>query len=238
MSTASAVYATAATRELAQAADRAFADAHPLEVLAWAARTFGSRLAVASSMADEVVAHLASTVAPGRRRAVPRHRLPLRADPAVPPRRREPGSTSRSSTSTPEQTVAEQDALYGTDLYARDPDACCTVRKVFPLQRGARAVRRLGQRRAPGRVGGSRAGTPVVGWDAARGMIKINPIATWSRTQVDRTSPARPAEQPVAASWASRASAARRALGRSPPARTRGPADGPGSPRQSAGCTR
>jgi len=30
MTVATAVYATAATRELAQAADRAFADAHPL----------------------------------------------------------------------------------------------------------------------------------------------------------------------------------------------------------------
>ena len=56
----SVIYATAATRELAEAADRRFAQAHPLETLAWAGRTFGSRLVVASSMADEVVAHLAS----------------------------------------------------------------------------------------------------------------------------------------------------------------------------------
>jgi phosphoadenosine phosphosulfate reductase len=174
------VYATAATRELAQAADRAFEDAHPLEVLAWAARTFGSRLAVASSMADEVVAHLASTVAPGvdvlfldtgyhfaQTLQFRRERLDVSVVDLM-----------------PEQTVAEQDALYGKDLFARDPDACCTVRKVFPLNAALEAYDAWvsGVRRDES---AARAGTPVVGWDAARSMIKINPIARWSQGQVD-----------------------------------------------------
>jgi phosphoadenosine phosphosulfate reductase len=183
MSTASAVYATAATRELADAADRAFADAHPLEVLAWAARTFGSRLAVTSSMADEVVAHLTSTVAPGvdvlfldtgyhfAETLEFRRDVQSRLDVTIVDVR-------------PEQTVAEQDALYGPKLHARDPDACCTVRKVFPLNAALEPYDAWvsGVRRAES---ASRAGTAVVGWDAARGMIKINPIATWSHEQVE-----------------------------------------------------
>ena len=32
------------------------------------------------------------------------------------------------------QTVAEQDATYGKDLFARDPDLCCALRKVQPLE--------------------------------------------------------------------------------------------------------
>ena len=183
MSVDTAVYATAATRELAQAADRAFQDAHPLEVLAWAARTFGSRLAVASSMADEVVAHLASTVAPGidvlfldtgyhfAQTLQFRRDVADRLDVTV-------------VDVTPEQTVAEQDALYGKDLFARDPDACCTVRKVFPLNAALEPYDAWvsGVRRAES---SARAATPVVGWDAARGMIKVNPIAAWSQEQVD-----------------------------------------------------
>ncbi len=182
MSGASAVYATAATRELAEAADRAFADAHPLEVLAWAARTFGSRLAVASSMADEVVADLTATVAPGvdvlfldtgyhfAETLQFRRDVAARLDVTI-------------VDVTPEQTVAEQDALYGPRLHARDPDACCTVRKVFPLNAALEPYDAWvsGVRRAES---ASRATTPVVGWDGSRGMIKINPIATWSHEQL------------------------------------------------------
>jgi phosphoadenosine phosphosulfate reductase len=183
MSAATAHYATAATRELATAAQRAFADAEPLEVLAWAARTFGSRLAVTSSMADEVVAHLTSTVAPGvdvlfvdtgyhfAETLAFRREVALRMDVTV-------------VDVTPEQTVAEQDALYGAALYGRDPDACCTVRKVFPLNAALEPYDAWvsGVRRAES---ASRADTPVVGWDGARGMIKINPIAGWSQRQLD-----------------------------------------------------
>src|SRR5699024_11939032 len=35
----------------------------------------------------------------------------------------------------PEQSVAEQDAAEGKDLFARDPARCCALRKVAPLSR-------------------------------------------------------------------------------------------------------
>ena len=54
-------------------------------------------------------------------------------------------------TITPVQTVAEQDAAYGKDLYKTDPDLCCKLRKVQPLADTARRVRRLGDRAAPRR---------------------------------------------------------------------------------------
>jgi phosphoadenosine phosphosulfate reductase len=177
------VYATAATRELARAADRAFADAHPLETLSWAARTFGSRLVVASSMADEVVAHLASQAAPGidvvfldtgyhfAETLQFRRDVAARLDVTV-------------VDVTPDLTVAEQDATYGPKLHARDPDTCCTLRKVFPLHQALEPYDAWvsGVRRDES---ASRASTPVVGWDAARGKIKINPVAAWTQQQVD-----------------------------------------------------
>jgi phosphoadenosine phosphosulfate reductase len=178
------VYATAATRELAEAADRAFADASPLEVLGWATRTFGSRIAVASSMADEVVAHLASTAAPGI------DVLFLDTGYHFPQTLQFRREVEARLTLTvidihPEQTVAEQDLAYGKDLFARDPDTCCLVRKVFPLNQALEPYDAWisGVRRDESTA---RATTPVVGWDAARNMIKVNPIATWSQEQVDR----------------------------------------------------
>src|SRR5262245_43189047 len=97
----------------------------PAEViLEWAVATFGERFCVTSSMADAVLAHVASTVAPGidvvfldtgyhfvetigTRDAV-EATLPVNL-----------------ISITPKQSVEEQDATYGKELFARDPDLCC-----------------------------------------------------------------------------------------------------------------
>src|ERR1700737_3561581 len=39
---------------------------------------------------------------------------------------------------TPEHTVAEQDRLLGKDLFAREPNECCQLRKVAPLSKALR----------------------------------------------------------------------------------------------------
>jgi phosphoadenosine phosphosulfate reductase len=87
-------------------------------------------------------------------------------------------------TVTPHLTVAEQDAEYGKDLFATAPDRCCAMRKVEPLERGLAPYRAwiTGMRRedAP-----TRTDIPVVGWDAKRSMIKLNPLAAWSQDDVD-----------------------------------------------------
>ncbi len=68
-------------------------DATAEQVLAWAAETFGERLIVASNMQDAVLVDLAATAQSGRRRAVPRDRLPLRRDDRHARRRRAPSTT-------------------------------------------------------------------------------------------------------------------------------------------------
>lgn len=50
---------------LARRAGRELDEAPAQEILRWAARTFSTRLAVASSMQDAVLVHLVSQVAPG-----------------------------------------------------------------------------------------------------------------------------------------------------------------------------
>ena len=80
---------------------------------------------------------------------------------------------------TPEHTVAEQDELHGKDLFARDPGACCRMRKVEPLSKALRGysawvtgIRRV---EAP-----TRANAPLISFDQAFGLVKINPLAAWS----------------------------------------------------------
>ena len=119
---------------LAAEANRELEGASALDIMAWAYGEFGSRLVVTSSMADMVMIHLAEQVAPGidvvfldtgyhfvetlgtRDAAKLVHNVNL-------------------INVTPEQTVAEQDATWGKDLFARNPDQCCAMRKVAPLGR-------------------------------------------------------------------------------------------------------
>jgi phosphoadenosine phosphosulfate reductase len=80
---------------------------------------------------------------------------------------------------TPEHTVAEQDELHGKDLFARTPSECCRMRKVAPLSKALRGysawVTGLRRVEAP-----TRANAPLVSFDEAFGLVKINPLATWS----------------------------------------------------------
>lgn len=85
---------------------------------------------------------------------------------------------------TPEHGVAEQDRLHGKNLFASDPAACCRMRKVEPLGRALKGysawvtgIRRV---EAP-----TRANAPLISFDKAFGLVKINPIATWSDEDMD-----------------------------------------------------
>ncbi|MGE0214588.1 phosphoadenylyl-sulfate reductase [Mycolicibacterium sp.] len=79
----------------------------------------------------------------------------------------------------PEHSVAEQDALLGKNLFARDANECCRLRKVEPLSKALQGysawvtgIRRV---EAP-----TRANAPLISWDNAFGLVKINPLAAWT----------------------------------------------------------
>ena len=153
-------------------------------IIEWAAATFGERFCITSSMGDAVLADVASKVVPGidvvfldtgyhfaetigTRDAV--------------------GATLPVNllTITPKQSVAQQDAEFGTDLWRRNPDLCCQLRKVQPLtdalvEYDAWAT---GLRRDETH---NRVIAPVVGWDAKKGKVKVSPLARWSDEQVER----------------------------------------------------
>ena len=81
-------------------------------------------------------------------------------------------------------SVTEQDAEHGAELWRRDPDACCAMRKVEPLRRALADVDAYatGIRRDESPT---RQDTPVVEWDATRGKVKVNPLARWTQDDVD-----------------------------------------------------
>lgn len=154
-------------------------EASPDEVVAWVAANFGvSQAAVACSMADAALPHLVAQGLPGvdvlfldtgyhfAETAFTRSEVAARLDVTV-------------VDVKPEQSVREQDAEFGKDLFARDPGLCCARRKVEPLQRalGGYEVWFTGVRRdeAP-----TRAATELVVWDERNGLVKVNPVAAWS----------------------------------------------------------
>jgi phosphoadenosine phosphosulfate reductase len=80
-------------------------------------------------------------------------------------------------------TIAEQAERYGDELWKRDSDACCGLRKVEPMREALSSVDVWvsGIRRADS---SSRATAPKFTWDKRFGLWKMNPLADWSERDV------------------------------------------------------
>ena len=78
---------------------------------------------------------------------------------------------------------AEQAAQHGEGLWLRNSDQCCQLRKIEPLTRilGNYSAWITGIRRDQSPT---RANAGLVEWDAKFGLVKFNPLATWSWEQV------------------------------------------------------
>jgi phosphoadenosine phosphosulfate reductase len=175
-------YGTRELREIAEAAGERLAGATAYEIVEWALGTFGERFCVTSSFADAVLVHVVSQVAPGievifldtglhfpetlQIRDTVQRTLPVLV-----------------KSIKPSLTVGQQDGLYGPRLFAREPDECCALRKVAPLEQALEPYDAwaAGLRRDEGP---SRANTPVVGFEAGRGKVKVAPLAYWTEADV------------------------------------------------------
>lgn len=83
----------------------------------------------------------------------------------------------------PDTTVQQYEALHGGPLYATNPNQCCFDRKLRPLHDTAKgqhawasAIRRD---QSP-----DRAKAPIIGWDKKFQLVKVSPLANWSKNQV------------------------------------------------------
>jgi len=184
MTTATVTADPAELQRLAEDAGRALEGAEPAEILRWAAETFGTDLVLASSMGDEVLVHLAARAVPG----IDVIFLDTGYHFAETLGTRDyyaEFTDVRLRTVLPLRTVEEQDAEHGPRLHDRDPNLCCALRKVEPLERGLAPYTAwvTGMRREDAVT---RADIPVVQWDAKRSKVKLNPIAAWTQDDVDR----------------------------------------------------
>jgi phosphoadenosine phosphosulfate reductase len=172
---------TSSETDLQQLAERGAAEldgASADDLLRWTDEKFGGDYVVASNMQDAVLVSMAAKVRPGvdilfldtgyhfvetigTRDAV------------------EAVYDVNIVNVTAENSVAKQDELFGKDLFAREPNECCRMRKVEPLGKSLKnysawvtGIRRV---EAP-----TRANAPLISWDKAFNLVKINPLAAWT----------------------------------------------------------
>jgi phosphoadenosine phosphosulfate reductase len=156
------------------------------ELLSWSLATFGDRLAQVTSFGPTgmvILDHLAR-LSPGGRvitldtgflfaetyelmEAI-QQRYPIRLE-----------------IHRPRLTPTVQKKIYHPELWQVNPDLCCHVRKVAPLKEVLHGLGAwlTGLRRDQA---ATRTALPLVDWDNRHGLVKINPLAGWSRGQVWR----------------------------------------------------
>ena len=83
----------------------------------------------------------------------------------------------------PKLSVVEYEAANGGPLYNKNPDQCCADRKLRVLQGavvGMHAwVSAIRRDQSP-----DRAKAPIVGWDKKFGLVKVSPLANWTKKEV------------------------------------------------------
>ena len=142
-------------------------------VIRWAVDTFGADLVLAASFEDVVLIDLATKLAPDI------EVIFLDTEAHFP------------------ETLAFVDTVrdrYGLNLTVTKPgpeaaahpcgsEQCCQFRKVAPLRRAVRGNRAwlTALKRDDGPT---RANAPIVSWDAAFGLVKVNPLATWTNDDI------------------------------------------------------
>ena len=166
------------------AAARELAGHSPQDILAWAVRRYHPKLMMATAFGPEgcCILHMLSEIEPGvhvinldtgyqfaetlelRERILDRYGIAVELV-------------------RPEQTVAEYEREHGGPLYVHRPDQCCYDRKIVPLRMAVQgyaawisAIR--GDQTEHRKVAG------VVQWDAKFGLVKVNPLLRWTKTDV------------------------------------------------------
>jgi len=158
--------------------------ATPQDVLRWAIDRFSPRLTMATAFGPEgmVLIHMLAGLAPStpvfnldtgyqfpetlelRERVVRRYGIEVEMK-------------------QPDLTVVQYEALHGGPLYRTNPDQCCHDRKIRVLREAIRGMHAwtsaIRRDQSP-----DRARAPIVGWDAKFGLVKVSPLANWTKKDV------------------------------------------------------
>jgi phosphoadenosine phosphosulfate reductase len=176
--------ASPAVREDLARASRELETATPPEIIRWAADRFGAKLTMATAFGPEgcLILHWIAAVAPATHvfnldtgyqfpeTLVLRERIRERYGIEVVLER-------------PDLAVPDYEKLHGGPIYRTDPDRCCGDRKLAVIRRvlGGFAAWMSGIRRDQSP---DRAAAPIVGWDHKFGVVKVSPLANWTKAMV------------------------------------------------------
>jgi len=161
-----------------------FEDSSPQEILQWATQAYAPRFTMATAFGPEgmTIIHMLAEIAPDtpifnldtgyqfeetlelRERVKQRYGIEVELK-------------------QPQLPVVEYEALHGGPLYKSDPGQCCFDRKVKVLHESvkgmdawASAIRRD---QSP-----DRATAPIVAWDKKFNLVKVSPLANWTKNEV------------------------------------------------------
>jgi len=172
-----------AQEEMTEASAR-LAEARPEEILRWGVERFFPRLTMATAFGPEgcILIHLLAQIEPrvrifnldtGYQFA---ETLTLRDQIAE-------RYGIEVEMIRPDTTVAQYEQAHGGPLYVSNSDQCCYDRKIVPLRRALVGYESwISAIRAD--QSSHRAKAQVVGWDAKFGLVKINPLLSWTKRDV------------------------------------------------------
>jgi len=161
-----------------------FETTYPQAALQWAAETYGDKLAVVTSFQPTgiVTLHMLSEIAP--KTPV----LTLDTGLLFPETYAVMDELERRLNLNlirvrPAQTVTQQAETEGANLWEREPDRCCNLRKTIPLKNALDRYEAwiTGLRRDQS---AGRSGIPIVSWDAKYNNVKLSPLAKWTEEMV------------------------------------------------------
>jgi len=176
--------ATPELREELARASRSLEAATPQEIIRWAVDRFGAKLTMATAFGPEgcLIIHWLAAIAPAtyvfnldtgyqfpetlelRDRIATRYGIDVVLE-------------------KPSTTVEEYERLHGGPIYRTEPDRCCGERKLSIVTRvlaGYDAwMSGIRRDQSP-----DRAAAPIVGWDHKFGVVKVSPLANWTKAKV------------------------------------------------------
>lgn len=154
------------------------------EILEWAADRFGAGLVMTSNFGAEgvvLIDHLAR-VAPRTPIVYLSTGFQFAATDELKERLRERYDLN-IVTAEAELSVEAQNAIHGERLYQINSDLCCQIRKVEPLQKALAGyeawIAALRRDQSP-----TRANIKPVEWNARNNLVKLHPLAAWTRARV------------------------------------------------------
>ena len=165
-------------------ASRSLEASDPPGIIEWAVNRFGSKLTMATAFGPEgcLILHWLASIAP--KTFVFNLETGYQFDETLRLRDRIADRYGiKVVYEFPDQSVEEYEKVHGGPLYRTNPGQCCGERKIHVIER---VLKRFdawmsGIRRDQS---ADRAGAPIVGWDYKFGVVKISPLANWTKARV------------------------------------------------------